>query len=83
MDIFNQIWDWLCNIFSESLKTISNILPDSPFKMLDNTPIKPYLQYINWVIPIDFMINVLSLWLSAIAVYYVWSVLLRWLKAID
>lgn len=83
MDIFSQIWNWLCDSLSGIVKGIADILPDSPFKLLDNTPIKPYLQYINWVIPIDFMIDTFSLWLLAIAAYYTWSVLLRWIKAIN
>lgn len=83
MDIFANIWDWLSETVQNALEWVVNLLPDSPFKMLSTTPIAKYLKYINWIIPIDFMINVLTLWLVAIAAYYVWSVVLRWIKAID
>ena len=83
MDIFGEIWNWLCDTLVSLLQSIVDLLPDSPFSLLDNTPIKPYLTAINWVIPIEFMINTLTLWLVAIAAYYTWSVLLRWIKAID
>lgn len=83
MDIFSGIWDWIVNFLSECLEFIINLLPDSPFRMLDNTPIKPYLKYINWIIPVDFIIDTLALWLVAVSAYYVWSVVLRWLKTID
>lgn len=83
MDIFSSIWDWLTNLLSDCLEWIVSFLPDSPFKMLDNTPIQPYLKYINWVVPVDFILDVLALWLIAISTYYCWSVVLRWLKTID
>ena len=83
MDIFSGILDWIVNFLSECLEFIINLLPDSPFRMLDNTPIKPYLKYINWIIPVDFIIDTLALWLVAVSAYYVWSVVLRWLKTID
>lgn len=83
MEIFSDIWDWLCNFLTECLEWIVDFLPDSPFNMLDTSAIEPYLGYINWVIPMDFILNTLTLWLVAVAGYYCWSVVLRWIKAID
>ena len=83
MDIFGSIWNWLCEMVSSILDWIVDFLPDSPFKMLDNTPIQPYLKYINWVIPVDFILTTLSLWLVAVAGYYTYSFLLRLIKAVD
>lgn len=83
MDIFGSIWNWLCDMVSSILDWIVDFLPDSPFKMLDNTPIKPYLKYINWVIPVDFILTTISLWLIAVAGYYTYSFLLRLIKAVD
>lgn len=57
------------------------ILPNSPFKNLSFTV--PYLAEINWVIPFNFIITVLSVWLPAIAVFYGVSIALRWIKAIE
>lgn len=87
MNIFGEIWNWLCDTLYEMLKSIIDLLPDSPFKLLDklldNTPIQPYLKYINWVIPLDFIVYTLSLWLIAVAGYYTYSVILRALKTVD
>ncbi|MEE0929421.1 MAG: hypothetical protein UIM53_00310 [Acutalibacteraceae bacterium] len=83
MDIFSSIWDWLCNFLSDCLKWIVDLLPDSPFKALDNTPVKDYLPYVNYFIPVDYILDLLSFWLVAVAGYYCWSVVLRWIKAID
>ena len=82
MNVFGEIWNWLCDTLYEMLKSIIDLLPDSPFKLLDNTPIQPYLKYINWVIPLDFIVDTLSLWLIAVAGYYTYSVILRALRLI-
>lgn len=83
MDRFSKAFDWLFDFLADCLQWIVDLLPDSPFKMLDYEAIKPYLGYVNWVIPINFMVTTLGLWLTAVAGYYCWSVVLRWLKAID
>lgn len=69
----------LQNLFSWVLV----LLPDSPFQKLDNSPIQPYLKAVNWIVPVDFMISTMELWLSAIAVYYVYQAVLRWTRAIS
>jgi len=79
LDIFNSIGKFL----SQTLKWALGFLPDSPFKLLSNSPIQSLLPYINWFIPFDFMVSTLEAWLIAIAVYYIYSVILRWAKAIN
>lgn len=59
------------------------LLPDSPFVALSNAPIQPYLKAVNWIVPVDFMVSTMEAWLTAIAVYYIVSALLRWAKAIS
>lgn len=66
------------------LLKVLNLLPDSPFVFLQsNGHIYKYLQYINWIVPIDFMLSTLTPWLTAVALYLVWSVGLRWFRAIE
>lgn len=60
-----------------------NLLPTSPFQGLLSDISLPYLSSLNWVIPFGFMINVTGLWLAAIVIYYVVSIGLRWVKAIN
>ena len=79
MDIINALGAKLEDI----LRWVINLLPDSPFMALNSSPIQPYLQALNWIVPIDFMISTMSAWLVAIVVYYVYSVILRWVKAIS
>lgn len=82
MDL-SGILDGLGQAVENALEWLVNLLPDSPFKLLDSTPIQPYLKWINWVIPVDFILNTLTAWLVAVAGYYVWSVVLRFINAVD
>ena len=80
---FNNIFDWLFGFLADILQWVVDLLPDSPFNKLDITVIEPYMGYINWFIPFDFILSTLTAWLVAVAGYYFWSVILRWIKAID
>lgn len=73
----------LKNMLQQALQWVVSLMPDSPFKLLDNSPVAQYLPYLNWFIPFEFIIATLETWLVAIGVYYAWSVLLRWVKAIN
>lgn len=83
MDVFSNIFDWFFDFLADILQWVVDLLPDSPFNKLDTTVIEPYLGYINWVIPMDFILTTFTLWLTAVGIYYCWSVILRWIKAID
>lgn len=83
MDVFGQIWNWICDTLYDLLKSIIDLLPDSPFQMLDNSPISKYLVYINYFVDFAFIVDTLTLWLVAVAGYYTYSVILRMIKTID
>lgn len=83
MDIFGEIWNWICDTLYDLLKSIIDLLPDSPFQMLDNSPISKYLVYINYFVDFQFIVDTLTLWLVAVAGYYTYSVILRMIKTID
>jgi len=77
--LFTDFTDWL----AEFAYKIVNLLPPSPFAVLDNSAISPYLPYLNWFIPFDYIVAVLTYWTGAIVIYYVWVTLLRWVKVIQ
>ena len=83
MEIFVEIWNWICDTLYDLLKSIIDLLPDSPFQMLDNSPISKYLVYINYFVDFAFIVDTLTLWLVAVAGYYTYSVILRMIKTID
>ncbi len=75
------------DIITGGLMAILFLLPDSPFVMLDKMDptgaIAKILGFVNWFIPIYSFVAILESWLVCIAVYYVYQVVLRWLKAIE
>ena len=83
MDVFGEIWNWICDTLYDMLKSIIDLLPDSPFTMLSNSSIADYLPYINYFVDFEFIVNTLSFWLLAVACYYTYSVILRMIKTID
>lgn len=83
MDVFKQIFDWLGNALNQVLSWVLFMLPDSPFKLLSNSPISQYLPYINYFIDVATILEILVAWITCIGIYYGYQVILRWIKAIN
>lgn len=65
--LFNQIW-----------QGIINFLPGSPFKaLIGSFQNLPYLSYLNWFLPVTEILAVMQAWLAVVAIYYVYSGLMR------
>lgn len=59
------------------------ILPKSPFVYLDMIPeVAATLGYVNYFVPISTCLVIAEGWLTCIGVYYIYSLALRWVKAI-
>lgn len=62
---------------------VISVLPTSPFakyiSMFENLP---YLGILNWFIPVGTIVKVGLSWLTAIALFYVYSIIMRWVKMI-
>lgn len=66
------------------LSWVLNLLPMSPFtKYIDAVETLPYLSYLNWFIPIGALIAIGQAWLVAVGIFYLYSIILRWIKAIE
>lgn len=77
MELFNYAGDKI-------LEILRNLLPLSPFReFINRLQELPYLGYLNWFIPVGTIIKIGAVWLSAIALHYAYSILLRWAKAIE
>ena len=77
--------DGLTSAIYDAIEGALSILPDSPFAMLEDystSVVGKWLGWVNWFIPINFMVTVFAAWCSAILVYYVIQIILRWAKAI-
>ncbi len=80
MDLFNGIM----SVLNEVLNYVFSFLPESPFaSILDSIGEIPYLSYITYFIPVDKLISATLIWLGAISVFYLYQIILRWVKAIN
>lgn len=84
MEIFTSIFNSLANLVMKFFNALLSLLPQSPFvAFLDAMEKWEFLKTLNWIVPIGTFISIGTAWLTAIGVYYAWSVVLRWIKAIE
>lgn len=61
-----------------------SVLPTSPFQEYISDFVPPsWLGYLNWFLPVGTFLSILSAWLVAIGLYYLYSVIARWIKVIQ
>lgn len=71
-------------IVGEFLEKVLSLLPKSPFvKFIDAMAKLPYLDTLNWFIPIGTFIAIGQAWLVSITIFYIYSIILRWIRAIE
>lgn len=65
------------------LQNLVNALPVSPFAgYLDQFASLPALGYLNWFFPVRGCLTVMAAWLAAVTLFYLYSVVARWVKLI-
>lgn len=59
------------------------VLPLSPFQQYIKAFANlPYLGILNWFLPIAAFVKIGMAWLGAITLFYLYSIIMRWLKVI-
>lgn len=81
--MFETIYNWFIGAIQTLVSTISSVLPHSPFIDFINNLEIPYLEYVNWVVPIGTFMKIGAVWLVSIGLFYAYSIVLRWIKAIE
>ena len=77
--IIDFVYKWAAEMASK----IIELLPTSPFRSFINSWEPPaYLGWLNWFFPVSQILSILALWLSAIALFYLYSIIMRWVKMI-
>lgn len=79
MDILKSISGWIV----DGVKSVVDLLPDSPFTFDVPASVQQMLGYVNYFIPIRQMLITLGAWTACVIVWYAASVFMRWLKAIE
>lgn len=82
-DFIIGIINLLIKAVGSVLGFLFSVLPPSPFSILDNSIIKPYLGTINYFVPFKEAILILEIWTGAIIAFYLYQIVLRWIKAIE
>ncbi len=74
---------YMKEMFDKFLDLLLKLFPVSPFApYIASLGDVPYLGYINWFIPVGTFVKIGTAWLGAIAVYYLYMVIARWVKLI-
>lgn len=77
--------DFFLELMTKFKDIVISLLPLSPFSgFIDELEeLNPeWLGWLNWFIPIKQILVVTAAWLGAIALFYVYSVIMRWIKLI-
>lgn len=73
----------LNNLFNGFLQRILELLPLSPFQSyIDQIADIPWLGILNWFVPVSEILGVMAVWLVSVALFYAYSVVMRWVKLI-
>lgn len=70
-------------VFNAFAQKLLSVLPLSPFQQfIDKFRDLPYLGWLNWFFPVGDCLVVMLAWLGAVGLFYLYSILMRWLKMI-
>lgn len=58
-------------LFFDLFDSLLNLLPGSPFQSIfDSLSGSQFIRFMNWILPIDRMLSILQLWISALMTFY-------------
>ncbi len=73
----------LINGLGDMFVSIANVLPTSPFKSFNELTLdSELLSALAWIIPFPQIVSTLEAWTTAVGLFYVYMIILRWVKAI-
>ena len=74
----------MASLLNQFLEWVLGLLPTSPFQSFINAcGDLPYLGWLNWFIPVGQMVAIGEAWLVAVGLFYLYSIILRWIRAIS
>lgn len=83
MDVFSSIFQWCWDKIIEFANWLISFLPHSPFQQyLNDFSNLPYLHWLNWFVPFNDFVIIGTAWLTVIALFYGYQILMRWIKVI-
>jgi len=83
-DMFIKIINMIITAIGAIINTVFSLLPDSPFLSIQLESIDSGLiRALNWIIPVQTILTIFGASLIAVSVYYLYQIILRWIKAIE
>lgn len=71
------------DILFSLIEALQTVLPTSPFaEWIDAVGELPYLSWLNWFFPVGNCLKVMAAWLLCVGAFYLYSIVMRWLKVI-
>ncbi|WP_295761238.1 hypothetical protein [uncultured Oscillibacter sp.] len=80
------MFDALSDTLVSFAVSVIELFPASPFTVLDeigNSEVYEWLRMVNWFVPVGTFVGILETWLAGVAIYYVYQIVLRWVKVIE
>lgn len=80
------MFDALSDTLVSFAVSVIELFPASPFGVLDElsgSVAYEWLQFVNWFVPIGTFVGIFEAWLSGVAIYYIYQIVLRWIKVIE
>lgn len=76
--------EFMQGILDGLLDAVLSVFPTSPFtEIIESLGEMPFLGYLNWFIPVGNFVKIGTIWLGAIGLFYLYSVVARWLRMIS
>lgn len=79
-NFFISLINLLIKAIGTILTFVVSILPNSPFMAINSSGIN--LNSISWIIPVAQILAILQAWLTAVSIYYLYMVAMKWIKLI-
>lgn len=76
IELFNSLMDGVKDF-------LVSVLPGSPFREFITSlhgVESTWLGWLNWIIPVKPILRFLVVWLAAISAFYIYSIIMRWVK---
>lgn len=77
--IFNKIIEMIGSVIG----VLYALLPNSPFVIVSNSEFSNFISQINYFVPVYEFLSIMETWLVCVAVFYLYSIFARWIKAIE
>lgn len=80
---FDSLYNAIIRIINYVVDNLSLFLPVSPFRpFINQLESIPWIGIVNYFVPIGTMLDIMFAWVSALGLYYVYALILRWVKVV-